>query len=238
MAVDRPDTLCKGMLGRAVIIVTVLVFGMAPATALATTQDTASTHAYIRANYAFARATEAKVKVAQANVEAVTHKLGQQCSKVGVGSPQNEESQHLSYEVVVALWSASFGTDAGPIRTFDNAVKRLRWSNHRITRIAHTYATDLHEMATLPVPDICGDVLAWKATDFKVIPATTTQLDQRVEGIEPKTIPPKLLASSEQSADKSILTATTRLETKLQRTETVVGFNDWDLALEALGLNQ
>jgi hypothetical protein len=205
---------------------------------MATPRDVASTHAYIRANYAFTRATEAKVKVAQANIEAVTQKLGQQCPKVGAGSPQNEESQHLSYEVVVALWSSSFGTDAGPIKTFAKAVRRLGWSDHRLTRIAQVYATDLLELATLPMPDVCGDVLAWKATDFKVVPSATTQLDRRVEEIEPKTIPPSLLARYMQPADRGILTATARLETKLQRTETVVGFNDWDQALETLGLNQ
>ncbi|MFZ1155360.1 MAG: hypothetical protein WAN93_10695 [Solirubrobacteraceae bacterium] len=220
------------------MVVAVLALGTAPATANATSRDVASTHAYIRANYAFTRATEAKVKVAQANIEAVTRKLGQQCPMVGAGSPQNEESQHLSYEVVVALWSTSFGADAGPIRTFAAAVKRLQWSNHRLTHIAQSYATDLHELATLPLPDVCGDVLAWKGSDFKVVPATTTELDRRVEEIEPKTIPPSLLARYELPADERMLASTTHLEKKLEQTETVVGFNDWDLALEALGLNQ
>jgi hypothetical protein len=226
------------MLGRTIMVVAVLACGMVPATALATQRDIASTHTYIRANYAFARATEAKVKAAQNNILALNRQFGQKCPKVGAGSPQNEESQHVSYEVVVALWSASFGTDAGPIKTFGNAVKGLRWSNHKLVHIAQSYANGLRELATLPTPDICGDVLAWKSTDFKTVPTSTTQLDRRVEAIEPKTIPPSLLAPYVRPADKSILAATTRLESKLERTETVVGFNDWDLALETLGLNQ
>lgn len=226
------------MLRSATTTLTLLVLAMAPATTSATPGDIASTHAYIRANYAFARATVAAIKAAQANIEAVNQKFSHECPKVGAGSPQNEASQQLSYEVVVALWSASYGTDAGPIRTFVNAVKRLKWSNHRLAHIAHNYASSLRELATLPMPDICGDVRAWAASGFKSIPATTTQLVRRVEGIEGKTIPLSLLAPYEQPGDRGIAATTERLETKLQGTETVVGFNDWDQLLETLGLNQ
>lgn len=220
------------------MILTVFVFGVAPATALGTPQDIASTHAYIRANYALNRATQARVKVAQAAIEATIHKLGQECPKLGVGSPQNEESQHLSYEVVVALWSTSFTTDASPIHKFAQAVRHLHWSNPKLTHMTQRYATDLQNLAGLQMPNVCGDVTAWKETGFKTAPATSIQLDQRVEAIEPKAIPPSLLAPYEQPADKSILATTTRIESHLQQIETMEGFNDWDQALETVGLNQ
>jgi hypothetical protein len=228
------------MFGRSTMTVTVLALalGMAPATAIATPQDIASTHAYIRANYAFARASEAKTRPVQANIEALNQKLSRDCPHAGSGSPQNEASQLLSYEVVVALWSSSYGSDAGPISTFVDAVKRLRWSNPRLTHTVHTYTTGLHELATLQMPDLCGDVSAWKASDFKTVPATTPGLDQRVEAIEAKPIPSRLFAPYEQPADRPILARTSRLETMLLETETVVGFNDWDQLLETLGLNQ
>jgi hypothetical protein len=220
-------------------ILTVLAFGVTPsATALAAPQDVSSTHAYIRANYALTLATKAKVKAAQGNIEDVIHKLGQECPKLGAGSPQNEESQHLSYEVVVALWSASYTTDAGPIRTFASAVRHLRWSNPKLTRMAQHYATDLRELAALKTPHICGDVTAWKESGFKTAPADTTRLDRRVEAIEPKTIPTPLLAPYEQPADRAILATTTRIEIQLQKIETVQGFDDWDQALETVGLSQ
>ncbi len=220
------------------MILTTFVFGAAPAAALGTPQDVTSTHAYIRANYALNRATQAEVKAAQANIETTIHKLGQECPKLGVGSPQNEESQHLSYEVVVALWSASYATDAGPIRKFASAVRHLHWSNPTLTHRAQRYATDLQDLASLRLPNVCSDVTAWKETGFKAVPATSIQLDRRVEAIEPKTIPPSLLAPYEQPADKAILATTTRIESQLQQIETAEGFNDWDQALEAVGLNQ
>jgi hypothetical protein len=220
------------------MIVTMLVLGVAPATAMGTPRDVASTHAYIRANYVLTRATKAKVKAAQANVEAEVHKLGEECPNVGVGSPQNEESQHFSYEVVVALWAASYATDAGPIRTFANSVRRLHWSNPQLTHRAQRYARALQALATLQTPTICADVNAWKASGFKTVPSATIQLDRRVEAIEAKTIPPSLLARYEQPTDKPILATTTRIETQLEQIETAVGFNDWDQGLETLGLNQ
>ncbi len=160
-----------GMRGPVAIILTVLAFGVVPATALGTPRNIASTHTYIRANYALTRATQAKVKVAQASIEATIHKLGQECPKLGVGSPQNEESQHLSYEVVVALWSASFSTDASPIRKFASVVRHLRWSNPKLTHMAQRYATDLQKLASLQMPNVCGDVTAWKESDYKTVPA-------------------------------------------------------------------
>jgi hypothetical protein len=220
------------------MILTVLVFGVAPATALGKPQDTASTHAYIHANYVLTRATQLEVKAAQANVEAAIQKLGQECPKLGVGSPQNEEAQHLSYEVIVVLWSASYSTDAGPIRAFAHAVRNLHWSNPKLTHMAQRYAADLQALASLPRPNICGDVTTWKESGFKTVPASSIQLDRHVEAIEPKTIPPSLLARYEQPKDRAILATTTRIENQLQQIETTEGFNDWDQALEAVGLNQ
>jgi hypothetical protein len=226
------------MRGRLATIVTVLMLGVIPATASATPEDIASTHAYIRANYAFARATNARTGAAQAKVDALNQQLGEECRGAGAGSPQNEESQKISYEVVAALWSTTYSTDAGPINTFVDAVKRLHWSNPRIARLAQRYATSLHELATLPMPNICSDIAAWKASSFKTVPATTTQLVHHVEEIEGKTVPSPLLAPYEKPADRAILASTIRLEAKLERTETVVGLDDWNRTLETLGLNQ
>jgi hypothetical protein len=223
--------------GRVVVLIIVLVLGMAPATAIATPQDIAATHTYIRADYALARAGDAKVGAAQAKVEELNRKLGRECPNVGAGSPEDEASQPLSYEVAVALWSVSYGTGAGPIRTFVDAVGRLRWSDRRLTRIAQSYATSLHELATLPLPDLCGDVRAWKAGGFKTVPAATTAIDRRVEGIEAKSIPARLLAPYEQPTDRIILARATRLEAKLEEFEISTGFSDWDQVLATLGLN-
>jgi hypothetical protein len=225
------------MLGRATILAA-LALAVAPVRAIATPQDIVATHAYIQANYALARTGVARIGAAQSNIERLNGKLRRDCAQAGAGSPQNEASQPMSYEVAVALWSVAYGTNAGPIRRFAAVVRRLRWRDHRITRSAQNYATSLSDLANLPLPDLCGDVRAWKASGFHTIPATSARLVSRVEAIEPKTVPPRLLLAYERGADMSILARTTGLETKLRDTEIGAGSTDWDLLLETLGLNQ
>jgi hypothetical protein len=215
-----------------------LAFGPASAGALATPADVAATHAYIRANFALAQASEARAARAQDNVNSFTARIARECPNVGAGSLQNEESQQFSSEAAGALWSVSYGTAVGPIRAFRHTVERLRWSNPKLTRMAHGYASSLYALATLRLPDLCGDVGAWKASGFHTVPAATASFDSRVEGIEAHTIPSRLLAPYEQRGDRGVLARTERLERELEGTEIEIGFDDWLALLETLGLHQ
>jgi hypothetical protein len=226
-------------------IIALLVLGLIPAAASAaprggasTPLDRASTHAYIQANFVLERAADASIAPTEATVAQLNQKLGQECPKVGAGSPENAESQKASYEVAGALWSISYGAVAGPISTFAHTVKTLHWSNPKITRIAQHYAQSLSELAALPMPNICTDVRTWSASGFHTLPAPMVSFVQHTESIEGHTIPARLLAPYERPSDRSVVASTSRLETKLERAETVAGFNDWDTLLETLGLNQ
>jgi hypothetical protein len=218
--------------------IAVFAFGIAPAPAIAAPEDLTATHAFIQANYALDQALVARIGAAQAKIERTNSNLERECPHAGIGSPENEASQPISHEVVVALWSLDYGTDAGPIRTFLETAKRLRWSNHSIVRLAQGYARGLHELATLPLPNLCESVRSWKASGFQVIPAATVSLVRRVEAIEPKPIPPRLLAPYERGSDATILARTMRLEMRLEENEFVVGQSDWIQMLGTLGLNE
>jgi hypothetical protein len=227
------------MLGRSTIIITALLaLGVAPAGAIASSGDAAATHAYIEANFKLTRAAEASVAPVQTKIVAFDAQLGSECPKAGAGGPEDDESQKVSHEASDALWSLSYGADVGSIRAFAKTVGSLHWSNPNLTRIARHYAKTLEGLAALPLPNLCANVREWKASDFRTIPAATLQLDERAESLEGHTIPPRLLAPYERPADRGIVAQTTRLETKLEHTETVVGFSDWDMLLETLGLNQ
>jgi hypothetical protein len=226
------------MRGRLTIMIAALALGLTPATALATSQDVASTHAYILANFALARATEARVGTVQTDVVRLNRKLGQECRDAAAGSPQNEESQKVSHEVAGALWSVAYGADAGPIGAFVRAVKPLRWSNHKLTRMAQSYATNLRKLAALSLPNICADVRAWRASGFRTVPATTLSFNQYAESIETHTIPARLLVPFERPSDRGVVARTTHLEYELEGSEISTGFNDWELLLDTLGLNE
>jgi len=64
-----------------------------------------ATHAYIRANYALARVAVARIPISEARIQDFNRKLAAQCPQAGRGTPINEASQPMSYEVAVALWS-------------------------------------------------------------------------------------------------------------------------------------
>jgi hypothetical protein len=209
-----------------------------PTQAIAGPSDVAATHAYIQANYALNRASVASIGVAQAKIQVLNAQLARECPRVGVGSPENAASQPMAHEVVDALWSIAYGTNAGAIRTFAAKVARLRWSNHAITRMATKYASDLHQLASAPLPALCTDVRAWKASGFQILPASTLGLVHSVEEVEPTPIPPRLLAPYERGSDASVLARTKGLETKLEESEFSLGQSDWIQVLGTLGLSQ
>lgn len=226
------------MLRRLGILTTLLFVGLAQTTALAAPRDVSSTRRYILANYAFLRTVRANEPLVNANIAKLDRSLAAECPNVGAGSPQNEEAQHMSYEVAGALWSTLYRTDAGAVQRFLQAVHPLRWSNNKITRTARAYIGSLRELAALRPPNLCGDVRAWDADGFKAVPADTLRFDRHVEAIEGKTIPLRLLAPFEQPSDKGLAARTAHLETELLNAETVTGFNDWDTLLQTLALNQ
>lgn len=215
-----------------------LALGLAPSQATAAPQDVAATHAYIQANYALARASVALIGPVQARIQRLNAALAQECPHAGLGTPEVEASQPMSYEVAAALWSVAYGSAAGPIRTFVAATARLRWSNHAIGRAAASYARNLHEFAALPLPNLCADVRSWTASGFRVVPATTLSLDRRAEAIELNTVPPRLLRPYESGSDASTLARTMQLETKIEENEFGKGQTDWIQALDTLGLPQ
>jgi hypothetical protein len=210
----------------------------APAQASARSNDLAATHAYIQANYRLARASVQLIGPVQRKVHGLKAKLAQECPLLGAGSPEDEASQPMAHEVADALWSIEYGAAAGPIASFVKAVAHLRWSSAPTTRIAATYARNLHELATLPLPPLCEDVRAWKATGFQTMPPRTASLAARIDAIEPRPIPTRLLAPFERGTDAAILARTKALETTIAESEFMLGQEDWIHVLETLGLQE
>jgi hypothetical protein len=226
------------MLRRLLLPLAVLATLAGPARASAASLDAGSTHAYLVAGYAVLHATVTRWGAVEASIRKLNGRFAAECPKAGAGSPQNEQSQKMSYEVAGALWATGYHTDAQIVRAFARAVMPLRWSNPSITRAARRLAKGLLEMVALHVPDLCGDVRAWAATGFQTIPASTLRYDQHVEAIEVKEIPRRLLRPYVQPADKALAKRDEQLAARFEELEIGRGFNDWDMLLETLELNQ
>jgi hypothetical protein len=220
------------------IALTVLALGAAPAGATETRRDAASTHTYLIAAYAALHAVVSKWSSVEADIHRLDQNVQSECVGVAAGSPQNEEEQKLSYEVAGALWATSYHADATVIQRFLKTVDPLAWSNPAVTRAAHAYARSLHAMVALPVPNICADVRSWIADGFKAVPADTQQFDRRVEAIEIKELPRKLLSPYLQPADNALFARVEHATHQFEELEFVHGQSYWNTLLEVLALNQ
>ena len=221
---------------RLVLPLVLLALATAPSPALASSRDVAATHTAIVAGYALARAGVATINVAQAKIESFDRKLAAECPGVGSGTPENEASQPMSHEVAVALWSIAYGSAAGPIKRFATAMRPLRWTSARINRVARSLVANLTALATIPLPDLCGDVRAWKASGFTTIPRDVTELVSRVESLGLPQIPWRLLSRYMRGDDARRVAYIRRAERKIAEAEFVKGQSDWYLVLQTLGL--
>jgi hypothetical protein len=223
---------------RAAIPVLVLAFAMAPATAGATSRDVASTHAYLTASYRALHAAVSTWSSVEASIHRLDLRLRAECPNAGAGSPQNEEEQRLSYEAAGALWATGYHTDAAIVRAYANTLRRLTWSNPKITRNARRLARGLLEMTALRVPDICADVRAWHANGFGAMPADVKAYDQHVEAIDIHEIPRGLLTPYVQPSDRGLRARAEHLATRFEELEFMRGQANWIALLEVVGLNE
>ena len=213
-----------------------LALATAPSPALASSRDVAATHTAIVAGYALARAGVATITVAQSKIQSFNRKLAAECPGIGSGAPENEASQPMSHEVAVALWSIAYGSAAGPIKRFATAIRPLRWTSARINRVARNLVANLTALATIPLPDLCGDVRAWKASGFTTIPRHVAELVSRVESLGLPQIPWRLLSRYMRGDDARRVAYIRRAERKIAEAEFVKGQSDWYLVLQTLGL--
>jgi len=223
-------------MGRLVLPLVLLALATAPSPALASSRDVAATHTAIVAGYALARAGVATINVAQAKIESFDRKLAAECPGVGTGTPENEASQPMSHEVAVALWSIAYGSAAAPIKKFATAMRPLRWTSARINRVARSLVANLTALATIPLPDLCADVRAWKASAFTTVPPHVLELVRRVESLEVPEITWKLLAPYMRGDDARRVAYIKRAERKIAEAEFVKGQSDWYQVLKTLGL--
>ena len=203
------------------MLLAVLILAIAPATAFANPQDIATTHAYIEANYALARANVAGFTPGQAQIEHLNSELAQECPGVGAGSPETEASQPISHEVTVALGRSL--TEPTPRRS---ARSRHGGAPALEQPCDHARRPDVCEKPARTGNPAAAEPLRRRALvegdRLSMVPATIVALVDRVEAIEPKTIPSRLLAPYERGADAGIVARTTApRKTKLEENESL-----------------
>lgn len=185
--------------------------------------DMAATQTLARATNTLVSAASPDISRGVAAVKSYANQVAAECPAVAAGSPQNHDSEQLDFEVAGALTVTGYHVAAAPIAVFARAVKRLHWSNGRLTRAVRTFATKLQGLSTLAVPNLCGDLHTWVASGYATLPSTTAQFVQSYDAtdIEAEESPEIVrLARPYGTPDElPVLRRVERLEAKLAEAE-------------------
>jgi hypothetical protein len=159
------------------ILASLTAIALAPSQALAAPADVSATQAYVSANYALVSSAHAKIGAADAILQALVHRVRRECPKVAAGSPQDTDSEALTFELVGEMRLSATRPNAGAVAKFARAVAPLRWSNPGLTNAVRSYSRQLRKQSLLAIPDVCAEVRAWVTSGFHTLPAGTRRFN-------------------------------------------------------------
>jgi hypothetical protein len=200
--------------------------------------DASSTEAYVRANYALVLAGHRDTHAARAKVAALRERLRRECPRVVAGSPQDEDSEKLTWEVIGAMTIVGYRPGMAAATRFSRAVSKLKWSSAALTRSVHAYARKgLAEVST-PLPDVCGDLRVWKATGYTALPQSTVHFRQSFyENYVGVGFMPNQLARLVPASLKALVQRARRYEEAIAEVE-ALEVETFGEIIDSLGLNQ
>jgi hypothetical protein len=210
---------------------------MLPSASLAAS-DVATTEAYVRANYTLVSTGHRLIPTAHARILALRERLRSECPRIVAGSPQNEDSEKLTWELIGAMTIAGYQPGLAAATQFSRAVSKLSWSSASLTNAVRRYTRQgLAEVRT-PPPDVCGDLRAWKASGYTALPVSTIHFRQTFyENYVGVGFMPQQLARLVPSSQKSLAQRSRHYEEALAEFEAheVETFGE---IIDLLGLNQ
>lgn len=225
---------------RSALLSTLATLGLAlgATSASAAGGDSAATAAYVRANYALVATARANQGVAEAALQSLLARVRRECPLLVAGSPQDEASEKLTFELVGAMRLVAIKPLAGAIAQYARTASGLHWSSAALTRKVHTYARELLTQSRLAVPDFCGELRAWKATAYASLPPGTLPFNKAYYAVYVGIglMPTAQLASSLPGSQRALVRRTLKLE------EDVIEFEanaveTWGRIMDAAGLN-
>lgn len=209
-----------------------------PATALGAS-NAASTEAYLRANYALVLSGHGNIPTSEARLRGQLQRLRRECPGIVAGSPQNEDSEKLTWEVIGAMTIVGYRPGAAAVARFTRAVSKISWGNAALTRAVRSYARQLSTEVGTPQPDVCGDLRAWRASGYTALPGSTVRFRQTFyeSYVGIGYLPRRMLAPFLRPSQSSLLRRARQFEEAIAEAEAraVETFGE---IIDSLGLNQ
>lgn len=216
-----------------------MAVALVPAPALAASADVSATEAYVRANYALVSSAHAKLGVAEAILQALLRRVRGECPKIAAGSPQNTDSEALTFELVGEMRLAATRPNAGAVARFAAAAAaaKLQWSNAGLNHAVRSYSAQLRKQSRLAVPDVCAEVRAWVVSGFQTLPEGTTRFNRALpEYVAMGMLPTRLIAPYVTSSQRGLLQRTRQLEEDISEME-AFAVETWGQIMDELALN-
>ncbi len=150
--------------------------------------DGSATHRYLNATLALHRREAHNASKGGAAIEALTVRVKSECPLVlsaspltkNTKAPQSERPvfEEMLLDPLLMLDRAAFH---GPLVAFDDAVRRLSWSNRFLTRVLRSFTKEGVALSDVTPPDICADMEAWVKSGYSTEPAGTAAFLHRFE---------------------------------------------------------
>jgi hypothetical protein len=223
---DRRRALVRRARGGAVLLALTLVSAIAPASVAATSEDAASTHAYLTAIVNHDEAELANLPQSVAATKAVATRISGECPGILTGAPPHGESfvfgligpeagaspspraigeqsrqsrqrGDLELELAFALNDPQTQSDREATEVLIRALTPLKWSNPKITFLLRLSIAAGQEQLDFPAPPVCADMKAWVASGYATLSPTSKEIASRAEQLLKRAL--ELLALSEQA---------------------------------------
>jgi hypothetical protein len=200
-----------------------------PAHALASvpTGDAAATRAYLSVADASDSSVYAELGASVAAIEARAIEIGGQCPSILTFAPRDAAFAELGEEAATTAFFGGLAPERPISLRLAQAIEHLKWSDRRLTRLVRVEAGEERAIARLALPDVCADIVAWKASVYVSLPQSAASFLARVQAIEflsvaGQSLEPReavimrLLKPHETSADR-------RTARRIERLEALIG---------------
>ena len=141
--------------------------------------DIAATRAYLLAKHELGQAEARDAPASQAAVHELVAHVRSQCPNVLAGAPATKVIGALEWQTLAQVSHASTAPAREAQIAFTKKVKRLRWSNHKLTYYIRGSAEEARANVELAMPNICSEASAIATGGYQTVPPSMAEYERQ-----------------------------------------------------------
>jgi hypothetical protein len=211
----------KRLLSATLIAIALLAFAAAGANARPGRANALATRSYLKARLVEVRGNGPAYRAGIRAIEALAAKVQAECRGALAAAPnlQSPSEQEVLAEVFAVVVRAPERAEHAVAARFARSVRRLHWSNRRLTQLVHSDAQRRAVQSGIAPPSLCADLKAWAASGYTATSAATKSYLHRLSAAGATTLQPsgqktikRLLAHYEDSSARALVRRTKKQE--------------------------